>query len=361
MSDSLIVRSVRGNWEWAEWIKEQLRILGWDSTLTEMDGSYYLSPGLNLPVPGEVIIDKGEHSRNLSIIVEAMLAQRMSNLDIERIDISRASETESKNKLAEAVTKVFGTPGLLAPHSILSDLSQIADFGSRMASTRVPFPGARRFEAPSQPGSPPSALPQASRRIESPKDDDAAYKPGRRIQWRVQADQYLVQEETPPPNPPVKKDFARNTKITITETIRTEEPIGEEVRTFDQSRTTASSEETISLSHTSEWTATVDTSKGMTVGGTGQAKVMGLGSVQGTIEANLTKRYLKTWKAATSRHQSTKVNVPAGRKVKVTVRWKRIWQEGKVTLRARDGSLVNVPFRVTVGLSFDKQTEDEGS
>jgi hypothetical protein len=153
-------------------------------------------------------------------------------------------------------------------------------------------------------------------------------------------------------------DFSNSSIAKISETTRKEEFIGEERYTFGQLGTTASAVETIGLSHTAEWTVTVDTARARTLGGSAELRVFGLASIRGTIETSLTEKYSDAWKQSTSRLQSTAVSVPAGKKIRVTVRWKRIWQEGEVTLRKSDGTLATVPFRVTVMLGFDKETVD---
>ena len=155
-----------------------------------------------------------------------------------------------------------------------------------------------------------------------------------------------------------RMDFSNSSIVKISETSRMEEPIGEERYIFGQKGTTASAVETIGLSHTAEWTVTVDTARARTLGGSTGLGVSGLASIRGTIEASLTEKYSDTWKQSTSRQQTTAVSVPAGKKIRVTVRWKRIWQEGEITLRKSDGTQATVPFRVTVMLGFDQEIVD---
>jgi hypothetical protein len=76
------------------------------------------------------------------------------------------------------------------------------------------------------------------------------------------------------------------------------------------------------------------------------------------MENSLSVRYSPSWKQSITREQNTAISVPAGRKIKVTVRWKRIWQEGVIVLRHPSGPAAHVPFRVTVMLAFDKETVD---
>jgi len=98
---------------------------------------------------------------------------------------------------------------------------------------------------------------------------------------------------------------------------------------------------------------TIDSTRARTTGGNAELHLLGLASVRGNIDATLTNKYSATWKQSISRQQRTAITIPAGKKVKVTIRWKRIWQEGEVTLRNPAGTLVRLPFRVTVMLGFD--------
>jgi hypothetical protein len=49
--------------------------------------------------------------------------------------------------------------------------------------------------------------------------------------------------------------------------------------------------------------------------------------------------------------------VPGGKSLTIIVRWKHIWQHGFV-LASQSGKPLRIPFRVTVGMTFDQeQTE----
>ncbi len=54
----------------------------------------------------------------------------------------------------------------------------------------------------------------------------------------------------------------------------------------------------------------------------------------------------------------SEIRVPARKHVRVTLTWKRIWQDGIVNLRTTQGVDVAVPYSLTVDLGFDKKTDD---
>jgi hypothetical protein len=115
----------------------------------------------------------------------------------------------------------------------------------------VPFPRTRRYEASSQPTI-------AEQPVAREREIDAPSIASSRM---IKIPPVTAPAEIKATPPPVRKDLTRSKIDKTIETVRTEEPIGEEKRTFDQSRTTASSVETIGLSHTAEWTVTVDASE----------------------------------------------------------------------------------------------------
>jgi hypothetical protein len=264
---------------------------------------------------------------------------------MEYISIWNVSESESKTRVAEAVKKVFGDPRSADPYMARSAEGVFRSLlEARTEPVPVPFPGARSKREHSAP----------AKGVEEPAQsswsDPAAIK-------KILADTIAAQSAQP--ITPVTVDFSKSRIGPIRETTtRREEFIREERRIIDHSRTSASAVETIGLTHTAEWDVTIDTSHVRALAGNIQLNAVGLGSVRGNIAKTLTRRYSTTWKQSISHQQSTTVNVPAGKKVQLIIRWKRIWQQGEVTLRARDGHSATIPFEVTVALGFDTETVD---
>jgi hypothetical protein len=55
--------------------------------------------------------------------------------------------------------------------------------------------------------------------------------------------------------------------------------------------------------------------------------------------------------------QTTAVSIPKNTHVVVIIHWKLIWQRGVASLAAQEHTL-NVPYLLTTGLRFDKETVD---
>lgn len=52
------------------------------------------------------------------------------------------------------------------------------------------------------------------------------------------------------------------------------------------------------------------------------------------------------------------ITVPAGVRVRVTMRWKRIWQHGVVRIADHRGEVSTVPFQVVANVTFDQRQTD---
>ncbi len=50
--------------------------------------------------------------------------------------------------------------------------------------------------------------------------------------------------------------------------------------------------------------------------------------------------------------------MPPRKHVRVTLAWKRVWQDGVIKLSTRAGEQIELPYSMTVDLSFDKKTVD---
>lgn len=50
--------------------------------------------------------------------------------------------------------------------------------------------------------------------------------------------------------------------------------------------------------------------------------------------------------------------IPPQTHVRITLYWKRIWQDGVIILRTVDGVRVSLPYSFTMQLDFSKKVED---
>jgi hypothetical protein len=92
-----------------------------------------------------------------------------------------------------------------------------------------------------------------------------------------------------------------------------------------------------------------------------------------TLSAGTWAKFRTTAEAAVKRHYSVtaeeeqtfaeeiEYTVPARTTTEVRFRWKRLWQEGHVTLTTHDGTTpasIGAPFRLVLGVTFDQESRD---
>ena len=137
----------------------------------------------------------------------------------------------------------------------------------------------------------------------------------------------------------------------VTETHRSEEPIGTETRRIDNTgparvtrtmRVTREWSRTVSLDHTSS----DGTSTGAQVGPDWLA-------LRTSVEQSLSQTYSVSTGSREEFVEEIGVEVEPGTAVTVVLAWKRLWQHGVVHVLSR-GSQVEVSFRLAAGITFDQ-------
>ncbi|WP_239313182.1 hypothetical protein [Frankia sp. Cj3] len=138
----------------------------------------------------------------------------------------------------------------------------------------------------------------------------------------------------------------------MTETHRSEEPIGTETRRIDN--TAGTSRLTRTMRVTREWSRTVsldlNASHRASIGA--QAGPAWL-ALQPSVEQTLSDNYSVSAGRREEFAEEIGVEVEPGTALTVVLAWKRLWQHGMVHLLSR-GRQVELPFRVAVGITFDQ-------
>lgn len=159
----------------------------------------------------------------------------------------------------------------------------------------------------------------------------------------------------PPPPPSSPPPY----EARLRETERVEEPLGEEQRIIDNSKSSVKVVRSLSVSK--EWvqTYTVEYEKGRADGGKlDLALVQGVG-IQATAESSVKERYAVSGETRRTFTEQISMEVPKNQKVKVLLHWKRIWQHGILELASAGAPTLEVPFKVVVGVTFDQTLTDE--
>ena len=166
-------------------------------------------------------------------------------------------------------------------------------------------------------------------------------------------------EVVPEPPPIVLK---RPTIVRVSEVpTRRSEPIGDEVRRFNNAKSSTTSTETIGVSHETDVSASVDLTKTRVLSGRADLSFINVVSAQASLENDLARHYSLQMDSKLTFDQSTVVNIPAYTDVKIIFHWYRILATGMLTIAEQARRLVEmaeVPFEITIGLGFDKETID---
>ncbi len=173
---------------------------------------------------------------------------------------------------------------------------------------------------------------------------------------------YLDPQRGSPPadqRAPATCDMRGATIVSIEAGKRRAEPIGSDPPTnYDRSQTSSSSTETLHITHSTQFAMRIFEESATLTGGGGSVALMGFAGISGTLEQRLLKHYSVDVTSTLTFERMSQMEVPAGKHVRVTLSWKRIWQDGVVSLRTRSGSQVVVPYSLTVDLSYDQKVVD---
>lgn len=148
-------------------------------------------------------------------------------------------------------------------------------------------------------------------------------------------------------------------KASFIETNRTEESIGEEQRAIDNSHSSISLTRRFTVSK--EWfqSYTIEYEKAQS-----EKQQINFGLAQTvniqTMAENSIKEYYSLSSGAKQTYtEEITLNVPAKTKLSVVFHWKRIWQQGILTIRIKTGQVFELPFQLAIGITFDQTQIDE--
>ena len=163
----------------------------------------------------------------------------------------------------------------------------------------------------------------------------------------------------PEPSPVVLK---RPTLVRVSEApAQRSEPIGDEVRRFNNAKSSTTAVERFSVSHETDVSASVDLTKTRALSGSAGLSFMDVVSAQASLGNELAHHYSLQMNAKLTFEQSTEVNIPAYTHAKIIFHWHRILATGMLTIAEqarRPVEIAEVPFEITIGLTFDKETID---
>lgn len=179
-------------------------------------------------------------------------------------------------------------------------------------------------------------------------------------------DKYLVEIDSeghihPVRNPLVPVIVKRPTLLRISEGSQRQEPLRPEVRSFNNSKSSSTATETITIRCTSRVSASVELGRSRALSGTAGVGYHNIVSAQTSLRNELTRHYSVHLDAEVAYEQSTVINIPAHTNVEVIFHWYRIWTTGMITIADLANPAIEVaeaPFEITFALNFDKETRD---
>ncbi|MEM7481640.1 MAG: hypothetical protein AAF481_10740 [Acidobacteriota bacterium] len=149
--------------------------------------------------------------------------------------------------------------------------------------------------------------------------------------------------------------------VGVQETERVEEHLGKDLRTIDNSRSSAAIKRRFTISK--QWTRTLSVeyeqaesqNAGFSLGADGVG-------VESSIEESIRRKYALEESTTESYSEEVEISVPGKTHLSVIFNWKKIWQLGVVSVQIQAGQVVQIPFRVAVGLTFDQiQADSDGT
>ncbi len=170
-------------------------------------------------------------------------------------------------------------------------------------------------------------------------------------QWRVFG-------ETDPPTQETPIESHRSATVTLIDSGRTLEPIGDEVRTIDNARSDVQSVRRIKA--TRRWLRRCEVGWEQS-----ESRISGINVDPGllvTLKHEVENAVRRSHSASDEQEdtfeEEIEITVPGRTAVQVTLSWKRIWQEGLAVCTAPSGQVIQLPYRLVAGVTFDQRITD---
>jgi hypothetical protein len=148
------------------------------------------------------------------------------------------------------------------------------------------------------------------------------------------------------------------TCLGVQETGRSEYPLGTEERRIDNSAN--GSEVTRSIKATKRWTQSCqierEHSQANRLGG--DLKMFDLVTVSSQAETTVRKKYAISSDVEQTFEEQITLTVPKSTSVLLRMDWKKIVQHGYIRFRNQHGQIVDIPYQVDVGVTFDQRQSE---
>lgn len=153
-------------------------------------------------------------------------------------------------------------------------------------------------------------------------------------------------------------DVAGYSFTSVEETGRSTVPIGFDERIVDHSTTDSKCRKVLKFTH--KWSRTLSTDEEINweIGAEAKFGIDKLSAFKLRAESKLRKKYSIKDETTVTQDEELVIVIPPRRKILFKVHWKKILQHGLVIYESLDFHKINIPFKVTVGLTFDQTQSD---
>jgi hypothetical protein len=146
--------------------------------------------------------------------------------------------------------------------------------------------------------------------------------------------------------------------LDVIEVDRIEEPLGDETRTIDNSGSNITV--TRILKATKDWMQnySIEAEQARVTGQGLEIGAKEIGTFKANAEDTLRRKYSVSNEVRQTFSEEIGLTVPGRTKIRLTIQWKRIWQRGYVRIQHGPNRVVEVPFQMAVGVTFDQSQVD---
>lgn len=159
-------------------------------------------------------------------------------------------------------------------------------------------------------------------------------------------------------SPQAATDTDDSWEISIEEAARFSEPLGEEVRVIDNSRSTSTTERKVTVSR--EWSQSIslDMEKATDIDGRLSAKLPFALGFDASAKRSIRRKYAVSETTRRTYAEEVTLTVNSSTLSTVTFSWRQVWQRGVVVGRNKDGVELRAPFELKLHPTFDQRQED---
>jgi hypothetical protein len=146
--------------------------------------------------------------------------------------------------------------------------------------------------------------------------------------------------------------------VHITESGRSEEPIGDELRRVDNSASSTTVTRRLRVSKRWLQKCEVQTEHAHNTTQGIDLSASTLATFRTTAETAVKQHYSVTVEDEQTFDEEIELTVPARTTTELRLHWKRLWQQGYATVTNDSGTDIAIPFRLLLGVTFDQESHD---